>query len=162
MRPTQVQFLLDAQARLYGTDRTHSAAFLSAITRTCIAPPRPPADRRRTGSPHELVHGVFLASLTFYMSGGTQRAKPAGARPLDGRVRPTHKHCPQQRWPCATPLAKTRRLMIFVWPTFDHATSPGAVSLLPRPYSTARTEPSPRHFFQRAPAHASHHLGRPL
>jgi len=43
MRPPQVQFLFDAQAQLYGTDRTRSAWFLSASSRTCIAPPGPAA-----------------------------------------------------------------------------------------------------------------------
>jgi len=94
MRPPQVQ-LFDAQALLYGTDRTHSDVFISASIRTCIASPVPPADRRRTGSPHERtlfsckhlsLRGTWPAtSLTFDMSGG---AKPkALGRPLDGGVR---------------------------------------------------------------------------
>ena len=37
---------------------------------------------------NELRPDIILRRLTFDMSGGWRRAKPAGSRPLDGRVRP--------------------------------------------------------------------------
>jgi len=66
-------------------------------------------------------------SLTYYLSGGTKLAKPALARPLEGRVRPANKQEPQQRRTCATLPDRTWRPVLDVQTTFDHATSPGAV-----------------------------------
>ena len=46
------------------------------------------------------AHGEFFRGLTFDMSGGRKQAKPAWARPLDGRVRPRFGRDEAERGGC--------------------------------------------------------------